>query len=176
MFESKTIIIVFLAYFLILLLLSFIKTKKFSYRGLMLFRVLFPSWRFYDDVNYVPFLYYRFGHDEKNFGEWKLVLPKLKRNIFNILINPEANLTHAYNTLIQQLEQDKEEVSEENKNDFVKSVSYNLIKNLVQKQIFFSHQLKSKFYFQFKIRAALPENMADAEDVLISITHEANAN
>ncbi len=171
--SSDTTIIIFLTtYFIALILISRMKTVYIPGRAIYLFRALFPSWRFFEDLCYLPVLYFRSSEDGKNFGPWEAALGKLERNWGCLFINSQANLLHAYHGLLQQLENDKEEVKEENKNDFIQSVSYQLTKNLVLSRILNSKKEEKKIYFQFKLSAVMQGSPQDAEDILISVTHE----
>ena len=85
-------------------------------------------------------------------------------------MNSEGNLCHAYNSLLHQLEADKEDVREENKDELVQSVSYLLTKNLVVSKI--KERADHKQYFQFKLALEFQGNASDCQDILFSIVHE----
>lgn len=149
-----------------------LKTKYVPGRAISLFRALFPSWRFFEDLCYLPVLYFRTSEDGKNFSSWQTALGKIERKWSRLFLNPQGNLLHAYHGLLQQLENDKEEFEEENKNLFIQSVSYQLTKNLVVSKILDSKPQDRKKYFQFKLSAVMQASPKDAEDILVSITHE----
>lgn len=168
--ESYFIWIALLVYFLVISFLSSLNPVYISVRKIYLFRCLFPSWKFYEDICYVPVLYYRLSEDGESFKDWCPLFDKLERSWKNFFINPEANLRHAYNTLLQQLESDKEEISEERKSELASSVSYLLTKNLVNYRL---RDIKSSMkYFQFKLSLEMQGSSLDREDIIFSLVHE----
>lgn len=163
-------VLIFLIYISLIVCVAFLKPTYVSSRKISLFRCLFPSWRFYEDICYLPVLYYRVSLDAKEFTSWSPVIEKINRDWGNIFINPRANLIHAYNSMLQQLENDKEEVLDLEKDAFVSSVSYQLAKNLVQSKI--EEQKDKTKYYQFKISSTMQGNLDDYEDTIISIVHK----
>ena len=107
-----------------------------------LFRALFPSWRFFEDVTDVPVLFYRIeskstegkpndGDSIPEFGPWTPGLRQLNRNFGSLLFNPQGNLVHAINSLLQHLEIDVGETSPERIDSFEETVSFCLVKDFV---------------------------------------------
>ena len=97
-------------------------------------------------------------------------MEKLDRSWKNIFINSKGNLTHAYNSLLQQLENDKEEVTEIDKDNLVNSASYQLTKNLVLSKI--TPTKDKELFFQFKLTSTMQGSPNNSQDILISIIHE----
>ena len=118
----------------------------------------------------MPALYYRESKDGLIFSEWKSGHEKLRRSFSSVLINPKGNLEHAYNSLLQQLESDKEDTDEEKSNDLEFSTSYQLTKNLIEFKIKSSNSDSN--YFQFKLTSTLQGAPEDKEDILISLVHK----
>jgi hypothetical protein len=170
MIPEYSLIIAFAIYFFVVSYLAFLNPIYISIRKVYLFRCLFPSWKFYEDICYLPVLYFRQSTDKENFGNWEEVIPKIDRKWKNIFVNAEGNLIHAYNTLLLQLENDKEEVIEGEDENFVNSVSYRLVRNLVELKLKSSYS-NSK-YFQFKVTSQMQGDRDDFEDTLVSIIHE----
>lgn len=171
MTTSYTLVVVFLVYFLVLSFLSSLNPVYISFRKVYLFRCLFPSWKFYEDVCYMPILYCRTSRDGSNFSSWEPVIKKIERNWRCLFLNSEGNLSHAYSSLLQQLESDKEEIEEKNKDELVQSVSYQLVKNLVRSKLDLKNN--EKLSYQFKLTLELQGNPADCQDILFSLVHEA---
>lgn len=119
----------------------------------------------------MPILYCRTSADGDIFGSWEPVIKKLERNWRGLFLNPEGNLSHAYSSLLQQLESDKEDIAEENKDDLVNSVSYQLTKNLVRTKL--DLKPNEKISYQFKLTLELQGNPSDCQDILFSLVHEA---
>ncbi len=118
----------------------------------------------------MPILYSRVSTDGDNFGPWEQVIEKLERNCKSLFVNPVGNLSHAYSSLLQQLESDKEDIAEEDKDDLVQSVSYRLTNNLVRSHL--PSTTAGKIYYQFKLTLELQGNSKDCQDILISLVHE----
>jgi len=171
MTTSYTLVVVFLIYFLAVSFLSSLNPVYISFRKVYLFRCLFPSWKFYEDVCYMPILYCRTSSDGDNFSPWQPVIEKLERNWRCLFLNPEGNLSHAYSSLLQQLESDKEDIDEDHKDDLVQSVSYQLTKNLVRSKL--DLKPNEKMCYQFKLTLELQGNSSDGQDILFSLVHEA---
>ncbi|MEZ4753842.1 MAG: hypothetical protein R3A13_05965 [Bdellovibrionota bacterium] len=166
--EFNFIIILFL---LIAAILAFLKPRYLSSRGLFLFRAIFPSWRFFEEITDIPQLYYRLKTGE-TFGEWKNCLFRPKRNLSTLFINPEGNLLFAYGGLLQHFIQDLESVEEDQVEDFMQSVSYKLILELARKRILEQESSSLINEFQFKVSCLMQGAEKDSlEDVLISATH-----
>lgn len=156
-------------YFLILIYVTALKPKYISAQKLYFFKCLFPSWRFYEDVCYLPELFYRTSVDGVEYTEWMPGINKLERNWINIFINPQANLNHALNTLFLQLENDKEEFEIADKDKLTKTVSYELVRNYIE-YILKDQKVR---YYQFKLRSYMQGNENDYQDTVISPICEA---
>ena len=83
-----TLLIAFSLYFFLVLALSFLKPRYVPGRAIYLFRALFPSWRFYEEVCEVPMLYIRSG-TETELGDWHPAWKPLERSLRKIFLNPE---------------------------------------------------------------------------------------
>lgn len=168
---SEILIISLAIYFILISRLATLKPVYITARKLYLFRCLFPSWKFYEDIGHVPVLYYRLGStlEMNESGPWTLAINKLDRSWRNLFLNPEGNLVHAYNSLLQQLENDKEDIAELNKDDLINTASYNLTKNLVITKIKSSDS--NDMFFQFKLTSMMQGSVCDLQDILISAVH-----
>ncbi len=164
---GTSIIVLLVIYFLAVVALSTIKSSYVPGRAIYLFRALFPSWRFFEDLVDVPVLYFRVSSDGTDFGPWVPSFEKIERNWQSILLNPQGNLLFAYHGLLHQLENDIEEVDESKAEEFVDSVSYKLVKNLVLTQV------PTNSHFQFKVSSVRQGKPEHAVDVLFSLVHEA---
>jgi hypothetical protein len=98
---------------------------------LKLFRVVIPSWRFFDELGDVSRLHYRFGSESSKLGPWILYSEKPARNLGTLFLNPRGNLYLANIGLISGLPETEE-----------------LIENLVQWEVVQARP--GKFFFQFK--------------------------
>jgi hypothetical protein len=138
-----------------------------SSRSLSLFRALFPSWRFFDELGSVSRLYYRTGENADSLGSWRKCVVADKRTWSALFLNPAGNFHLAENTLIDQLSDELEAAQENGAPPIEASVSFRLVLNLVRRQIF------SPLLFQFKItQLDQGESAAREADVLISAVYE----
>lgn len=121
---------------------------------LHMFRSLFPSWRFFEDVTEIPLLMIRSGCGQEELGPWRqgLVIPR--RGPLILLLNPQGNLVHAANSLLQQLEYDIGDAPPDRIEAFETTVSFLSVKNLVlfllrREQL--SGQTEPATKYQFKV-------------------------
>jgi hypothetical protein len=167
-----------ISFFVLIFLTSFINRSYLSSKTLVLLRVFFPSWRFFDQLGHVPRLSYRMNHgrthDVEAWGEWKDCLNHPPRTIGALCLNANGNLHLAYQALVDRLVHDIQELQESSHEGqsslLLESVSYQLVRNLAHKQVQEQRVISSAdknvpSSFQFKI-------VIDQEDLLISSIHE----
>lgn len=130
-------------------------------------RALFPSWKFFDQFEWFPVLYYRVAFNENDFSDWNTCLKKPQRTLVSIFFNPNGNLYHASNSAVERLAL---EASQPNAASIENSVSYRIISNLVRSKIRLESGFRQSFSFQFKIRAQSKDTI---DDIFISQIHEA---
>ncbi len=73
------------------------------------FRVLIPSWRFFDQTSAVPKLYARVTHRGQIGSSWLPVLAPPQLKWYSLFLNPEGNLYHANCNLLDHLLQSPED-------------------------------------------------------------------
>jgi hypothetical protein len=101
---------------------------------LQLFRVLLPSWKFFDGVAPAPELFYRICQNSglnaaATQSPWTLCIPKIKSRSFeNIFINEYENYLFSSHALIEYLKDDLREGCDP-------SVSLELVRLLVIEQM-----------------------------------------
>ena len=152
---NLTLAISFQIFFILVLILSTIRPKYLADRRVQLLRVLYPSWRFFDEIDIVPVLFARHSNANGEFGDWQNILPKKTRNWTCPILNPQGNLLAASHSLLQQLITDLNDWQDPKTEAFSETVSLKLVRNLVFYQI---NSLNPKligcdFSFQFKISA-----------------------
>ena len=109
--------------------------REVQSRVLMLFRALFPSWRFFDRTGEVPRLTYRLIEQDGTCGPWLEPVPLPPRPLLALVFNPGGNLAFACHTLIGQLVSDLQAIPEERPEALIETVSYRLVRNLVEQNI-----------------------------------------
>lgn len=149
-----------IAYFLLIIFFSLIKSKKIENPTFNLFKSMFPSWKFFDESVDTPVLLYRLKDEEK----WKVCVPHPKRRWFNLFYNPEGNFYLAYHSHIQQLLGDLTYFDESKLDQFHEHISYKITENFVR-----ALDLKSDFQFKISsIKLTGPSDFEILEDILIS--------
>jgi hypothetical protein len=122
----------------------------------MWWRILVPSWRFFDRVGIHPQLFVRTQ------GDWVLAVTQPRLRWYSLFFNPQYNYYHACNNLLERL------ILElvENVDNIETLVSYQLVKNLARQ--FASDRLSFFGPIDFKITI-------QGQDVLIGSAREVAA-
>jgi len=172
-FNDTGIVLIFV-YFAVILILSLKSPKSVPGKLAFLLRAFFPSWKFFEDCEYAPLLFYRVKEKNQEFEPWAPCLEKPKFQLSSLLLNPHGNFLLLSSSLILQLVGDLEEADERFANDLEKSVAYQLTKNLVSYQIKKTRVEQRDIKYQFKLCATYPATPLRApEDMLISPVYEA---
>jgi hypothetical protein len=109
--------------------------KEVQSRVFMLFRALFPSWRFFDRTGEVPRLSFRRIASDGAPGPWEEAIPLPPRPLHALVFNPEGNLAFACHTLVGQLVADLQCIPDERPEELTQTASYRLVRNLVEQRI-----------------------------------------
>ena len=166
--------IILLLFFASIVLLSMAKSIYLPGRTVFLFRALFPSWRFFEDLDQLPRLEYRYAIGDSELGEWQEALAKPKRGISTLLLNAQGNLYLACQSMLQQLESDIGDLAEGGQEEFVHSVSYRLARSLVIYRLSAAATTAtSPRRFQFRVsRSMQGDSLAEPEVFLVSRIEE----
>jgi hypothetical protein len=88
--------------FAVLLLLTLTQARRpLQGKTWTYLRSLFPSWRFFDDVEPGPVLEFRIESEDALPTEWQAALATVQRA--GLFLNAEGNLRLAYQSLVEQL-------------------------------------------------------------------------
>jgi hypothetical protein len=164
-------------------------------RGLQLFRSLFPSWRFFDDVGHALALSARVSRVTagaggepgvrasasgvsseaavgtsgvgSDFGPWiDLPVAGEKRGAFPLLLNARGNFLFAAQSLLQQLENDIDD-------EAPSEVSIELVRRLVLQELL-KHEAPG-FRYQFRVSTVdVSTDELRREDFLLSVVYDAD--
>lgn len=117
-----------------------------------LFRILFPSWRFFEGLTPIPKIFYRVSPNNKNYGEWLplIIQNNPQRSIQNLFHNAQENLQLTYQAQIEQVVNDIAELPSDSELDLTSLTSYKIVYAYIKEQILLRHTGQ---YFQFKIGA-----------------------
>ncbi len=137
-----------ITFFLMLIAVIYSMVPK---KDLKLFRILFPSWRFFEGTTPIPKIFYRTSPNAVSYGEWQ-ALPRYipHRTIKKLFHNPEENLNLTYQSQIEQLLNDISELSSIKSTNIEILTSYKIVSSYIKEQILLRHK---NGYFQFKIGA-----------------------
>jgi hypothetical protein len=141
------------AYFVVLVALSMLKTRPIRGRGANLLKAFFPSWKFFEDCGDIAVLFFRVAPRGQELGPWQECLPTPKRSLRTLLFNPEGCFLLASGSLLQQLASDLQEMEDGKESAFADSVSYGLVRNLVEYRITQSGGDVENLRYQFEVRA-----------------------
>lgn len=152
-------------------ILSLIPDKKefqFSGKIIFLFRIFFPSWKFFDVSSDMYYIKYRCNTNLESIieSEWILCPPKLERNISQFIFNPQGNIALACDTIQNHLITDIYDLQSENKSftEIENTNSYKIIQNMIK--FFISKNNITSAQYQFKIATLNQDNEED--DIFIS--------
>lgn len=139
---------------------------------LTLFRVLVPSWRFFDGVSTHPTLTIRVADPGTDaFGPWTTLLPPPRHRWWHVVWNPAGNLSFASHSLLGRLRSDLEDNEYDDEPAPPDSlVSYQLVVNLVRWWL--RSRAGTGTRVQFRLTDGLPVAGIEPYEYLVSQVHE----
>ncbi len=124
-----------------------------SHQGFKLFRVLFPSWRFFESITPIPKISYRINKTGLIYSPWQeLNLFSEKRRPFNLFYNPSENLRITYQGQIEQLLNDIATTHSCSEAFIQNLTAYKIVLAFIRRRLSEIHPTGFK-EFQFKIGA-----------------------
>lgn len=143
-------------------------------RFIFLFRLFFPSWKFFDESSYLYYLKFRYCKENEDITlvDWQFCPPKLNRNLKQMLINPDGNISLACESTLQHFYSDLyERQSTNNFKELAELTSYKNIQNLVKYFAEIIDKDFGKYQFKVSIMSELEE-----EDIIVSVIHSKEEN
>ncbi len=138
--------------------------------SIQLWRGFFPSWKFFDEIGFVPSLHFRVAASENEIQlkAWDPVIQKIRRRWLDLFFNPHGNALLFTDTLVRQFADDIQ--AGDSPEQLEHAVSFKIIYNLVLQEVKKYTVIEPQFYFQFKVvmTPLLNENNKASEDLLIS--------
>lgn len=141
--------------------------------GWAFLRTLFPSWRFFEDLNWVPKL--DALNLERMNESWSQCVPDEKRSLMAVVLNPRGNLRLALQSALEQLASELADLPEGAERAFAQSVSYGIVRQIAQNRLMELGRLKRGDRYQFRISSTQPgpEEDSSKDELFISAVHEA---
>jgi hypothetical protein len=118
-----------------------------------LFRGLVPAWRFFESIEPVPALHYRFAAQTDDWSDWHDALPVPARPIASLLWNPAGSLHLACQSLIEHLVSDLDEAKGFGR-DPAELVSYRLVCALIEQRVRTALPASPGLRYQFRLAGA----------------------
>jgi hypothetical protein len=122
-------------------------------RSWALFRGLVPAWRFFESIEPVPALHYRFATHTDAWSDWHDALPVPPRTLASLLSNPAGSLHLACQSLIEHLVSDLENAKGLER-DAAELVSYRLVCALVEQRVRTALPARPGLRYQFRLAGA----------------------
>jgi hypothetical protein len=137
-------------------------------------RALFPSWRFFEDLDWVPRLWVRVLPANDFQEPWKECFAPESRGAASLFLNARGNLRMAAHSLVERFVAEIGESTDEDMSRIEASVSYELVTRLVRYRLKEMGETQPGKKFQFKIVSAVPGKLerSSDEELLISRVHE----
>lgn len=154
--------IVLAAYLGVLVALATLRAVPIRSRVVQRLRVLFPSWRFFEELGEVPALQVRVGASPEALGPWRAALPPVPRRPWALLENADANLALAAGSLLQHLAADLGELPDDAPGGIAGLVSYQLTDHLAASQV--ARLDAAARAYQFRVVAYAPGAAPPADD------------
>lgn len=139
------------AFFVCVGLLAIAPRAYCDSRVLRLLRVLFPSWRFFEQVSELPVLELRWGEAADALCPWQPALRRPRFSCGAFVLNPAGNLFLAEQSLLEQLQNDLGDVSPGAESEFEQSVSFRLCRSLAEHRLSDVAQGSAAALFQFRL-------------------------
>jgi hypothetical protein len=141
--------------FLVILIVSFLIAlknprilKPLSFKQ---FRVLFPSWRFFESLTPIPKVYYRISFEDQSVSDWQeFYFHEPTRKWHHLFFNPMANLRLTYRVQIEQLLNDVAETHCYSENFHKSLISYQIVSTFLKNELHDRYGENCQ-RFQFKI-------------------------
>ncbi len=139
-----------------------------------LFRVLVPSWRFFDSVSSHPTLLVRIAETgpepepDQAFGPWRRLLPLPRHAWWHVVWNPAGNLSFACHSVLGRLRSDLDERDEDDATPAAELVSYQLVLNLVR---WWLHDRPTGTRVQFRLTDGDPIGGIEPFELMVSEVH-----
>lgn len=118
----------------------------------MIFKVLFPSWKFFDRAGPTATLFYKLSGTSNS--EWVSCPAPPKRNFLNLILNPKGNVFLAMHGLIDNLVTDINSMSNETTGAqaITEAKSYKLVVRLIQFLLKEQGIKNNSFYFKVNVK------------------------
>lgn len=123
------------------LVLAFLPRRDVPGRGLALLRALFPSWRFFEEIEPGPVLQVCVA------DAWRDAWAASPRTAAALIVNARGNLELAYQSLVDQLWSELEDAPEQPET----SITYQLVLHLIEVECLSAAERKAERNYRFRL-------------------------
>lgn len=134
-------------------LLVWLSRRVVRARSWALFRCLVPAWRFFEQIEPVPWLHYRVATRGDDWSDWRDALTAPARTPGSLLLNAAGNLHLAQQSLIEHLVAELEDAAELGRAPD-ELVSYRLVCALVEQSVRAALPAGALLRYQFRLAEA----------------------
>lgn len=160
---------------------------------LNLFKVFFPSWEFFDEIEDNFVLKYRYSTSNIELSEWHVYNEKINRKFSHLIFNPKGNLLLNIDSNLQLLANSINQLLDSQKDsinrtiDITQNYHYQIISNYLsnylsyfifnnintkQKTDFSIKNIEKSYTYQFKLcNQIISKNIIIDDDLFISAIH-----
>lgn len=167
----SAIVIFCSVYFALVAVVILQKRTQVRNQWFQMFRFFFPSWRFFEDLGFVPILSIRFGNSERKLGEWIQFPNTFSMGPMNLFFNPRGTFALAFRSHLAQLANEINEI--ENSREVEKLTSYMMTLRFANGEC----QSRKLVFFQFRLLASVPDlasQSSQVEEILVSKIYKAD--
>lgn len=111
------------------------------------FRVFFPSWKFFNEVGWVPRVYFQYGEHQEHPLNWEFLWTSVDFRPWHFFLNPKTNLNYALESICIEVVRE----AQLNNKSLENSTAFKLLDNAVKMKIRYNKNTKPKFYYRFKV-------------------------
>jgi hypothetical protein len=144
------------------LVLAIVPRREIRGRGLALLRSLFPSWRFFEEIEAGPSLRVATAGPGQPFGAWRDAWTAAPRTATSLVLNARGNLELAYQSLIDQLWSELEDTPDHP----TISITYALVRRAIEVECLASAERLPGQRYRFRLERTESAEFVSREHVV----------
>jgi hypothetical protein len=148
--------------FIACFVLAIVPRREIRGRGLALLRSLFPSWRFFEEIEAGPSLRVATAAPGQPFGTWRDAWTTAPRSAASLVLNARGNLELAYQSLVDQLWSELEDTPD----DPTTSITYALVRRAIEVEWLCGAERLPGQRYRFRLESAESAEFVSREHVV----------